>query len=34
MMVGYKAKQNKTVFLLSTAHSKPVVEAVDSMKRP
>ena len=34
MMVGYKAKPNETVFLLSTAHSKPVVEAVDSKKRP
>ena len=33
MMVGYKAKPNKMVFLLSTAHSKPMVEAIDSKKR-
>ena len=34
MLVGYKAKKNKTVFLLSTMHSQPKIDTDDAKRRP
>ncbi len=34
MLVGYKAKKNKTVFLLTTLHSQPTIESSDTKRRP